>query len=127
MLGGTRHRQSKVDTSKTAFRTLLPQLIVPAHRKNLPDWRFWACRARRASGVSVTLLPRPKNKLPAIPTSGASFPQATETKNLVLRDLIARRAEDARAVVTWYLSRHHTEGIRKMYHLIYRKAYPLLR
>ena len=41
---------------------------------------FWACWARRASGVLVPL-PWPKNKLPSIPTSGASFPQATETKN----------------------------------------------
>ena len=82
-----------------------------------------APRARRLSNPP----PRPKNNSLAIPTSGPSFPQATETKNLVLRDLIAHRAEDARAVVTWYLSTHHTEGIRKMYHLIYRKAYPLLR
>ena len=101
LLGGTRHRQSKVDTSKTAFRTLLPQLIVPAHRKNLHRLAFLgmpgAPRVRRL----VNPPPRPKNNSLAIPTSGPSFPQATETKNLVLRDLIARRAEDARAVVTW--------------------------
>ena len=82
-----------------------------------------APRSRRLSNPP----PPAEEQHPAIPTSGPSFPQATETKNLVLRDLIARRAEDARAVVTWYLSTHHTEGIRKMYHLIYRKAYPLLR
>ena len=56
-----------------------------------------APRARRLSNPP----PRPKNNSLAIPTSGPSFPQATETKNLVLRDLIAHRAEDARAVVTW--------------------------
>ena len=71
--------------------------------------------------------PRPKNNSLAIPTSGPSFPQATETKNLVLRDLIARRAEDARAVITWYLSTHDNEAIRRMYNLIYRKAYALAR
>ena len=69
--------------------------------------------------------PRPKNNSLAIPTSVPSFPQATETKNLVLHDLIARRAEDARAVVTWCLSTHDTEAIRRMYNLIYRKAYAL--
>ena len=124
-MGGTRHRQSKVDTSKTAFRTLLPQLIVPAHRKNLHRLAFLGMpgvpRVRRL----VNPPPRPKNNSLAIPTSGPSFPQSTEKKNLVLHDHIARRAEDARAVVTWYLSTHHTEGIRRMYHLIYRKAYGL--
>ena len=125
LLGGTRHRQSKVDTSKTAFGTLLPQLIVPSHRKNLPRLEFLgmldAPRVRRL----VNPPPRRKNNSLAIPTSGPSFPQATETKNLVLRDLIARRAEDARAVVTLYLSTHHTEGIRRMCNSIYRKAYAL--
>ena len=68
--------------------------------------------------------PRPKNNSLAIPTSGPSFPQGTETKKLVLRDLIARRAEDARAVVT-VLDAPHAEAIRRMYYLIYRKAYAL--
>ena len=69
--------------------------------------------------------PRPKNNSLAIPTSGPAFPQATETKNLVLHDLIARRAEDARAVVTWCPRAPHTEAIRRMCNLINRKAYAL--
>ena len=118
-LGGTRHRQSKVDTSKTAFRTLLPQLIVPAHRKNLHRLAFLGMpgvpRVRRL----VNPPPRRKNNSLAIPTSGPSFPQATETKNTVLRP---RAKGDAGAVVTWCLSTHHTEAIRRMYNLIYRKG-----
>mgnify|MGYP004193554555 CR=1 FL=1 len=45
--------------------------------------------------------------------------QATETKNSVLRP---RAKGDAGAVVTWCLSTHHTEAIRRMYNLIYRKG-----
>ena len=109
---------------EAAFRTLLLQLIVPSRRKNLHRLAFLgmpgAPRVRRL----VNPPPRPKNNSLAIPTSGPSFPQATETKNLVLRDLIARRAEDARAVVT-VLDAPHAEAIRRMYYLIYRKAYAL--
>ena len=100
MLGGTGVCQSPVNLVKL-FRTLLLQLIVPSRRKNLHRLAFLgmpgAPRVRRL----VNPPPRPKNNSLAIPTSGPSFPQATETKNLVLRDLIACRAEDARAVVTW--------------------------
>ena len=65
-----------------AVGTPLPQPIAPPNRTNLANWRFWACWARRASGVLVAL-PWPKNKLPSIPTSGPSFPgpRATERKN----------------------------------------------
>ena len=36
-----------------AVGTPLPQPIAPPNRTNLANWRFWACWARRASGVLV--------------------------------------------------------------------------
>ena len=66
-----------------AVGTPLPQLIAPPNRTNLTNWRFWACWARRASGVLVPP-PSAEEQTPwRFLQSGPSFPgpRATERKN----------------------------------------------
>ena len=120
MLGGTGVCQSPVNLVKLPSEHSCCSLLFPRAGRTSTDWRFWACRARRASGVSVTLLPRPKNNTLRFLQAARPSPGPSDgDESSVLRP---RAKGDAGAVVTWCLSTHHTEVNRRRYNLIYRKG-----
>ena len=97
----------------------------PASGKIGPSQLFWAsatprCARRQASEYPSSPGRRP-SKLRFLQAARPSRAHATETRHSIVRP----RAEGDAGVAVTRVSTHHTEAIRGMCNLIYRKAYPL--